>query len=147
MLFTYRVWFGHRDRSRFTPSLQREADDAELIGEQALVATRTAIVVAPVAAGADAAIDEGSIQKPASFLPPSFLITMSAHEIEALALQLPREQRAALAQHLIASLEEADDVEQAWADEAARRYEALRSGETTGITATDVFADARTALR
>ena len=72
---------------------------------------------------------------------------MSAHEIEASALRLPREERAALARHLIASLDEADEMERAWADESARRYEALRSGEVEPVPAADVFADVRAALR
>ena len=72
---------------------------------------------------------------------------MSAHEIEAEALRLPREQRAALAQHLIASLDEADETQQAWAYEAARRDADLRSGAVAPVPAADVFADARAALR
>ena len=70
---------------------------------------------------------------------------MSIQEIEAQALRLPPSQRAALAQHLIASLDEADEVERAWADEAARRAEALGPGAS--MPAPDVFADARRVLR
>lgn len=72
---------------------------------------------------------------------------MSIHEIESLALRLPPAQRALLAQHLIASLDEADEIEQAWADEAARRADAVSSGEVAPRRAADVFADARRALR
>ena len=68
---------------------------------------------------------------------------MSTHEIEAEALRLPREQRAALAQHLIASLDEADEVDQAWADEAARRGARLQSGEDAPVPASAVFHAAR----
>lgn len=71
---------------------------------------------------------------------------MSIHEIEAQALRLPPSQRAALAQHLIASLDDADDTEREWADEAARRSEALHSGAAPSVPAADVFADARRAL-
>ncbi len=72
---------------------------------------------------------------------------MSIQEIESQALRLPASQRAQLAQHLIASLDEADEVERAWADEAARRSDALRSGTAEALSAPDVFADARRAVR
>lgn len=72
---------------------------------------------------------------------------MSIQEIESEALRLPPAQRAALAQQLIASLDEADESARAWADEAARRSEALATGRATPVAAVDVFADARRALR
>lgn len=68
---------------------------------------------------------------------------MSIQEIEAQALRLPPAQRAALAQHLIASLDEADETERAWADEASRRSAATASGEATPLLSGDVFAEAR----
>ena len=71
---------------------------------------------------------------------------MSLQEIESLALRLPPAQRAALAQHLIASLDEAGETEQAWADEAARRSTAVASGGVDTLPAADVFADARRAI-
>ena len=71
---------------------------------------------------------------------------MSIQEIEAQALRLPPGQRAVLAQHLIASLDEADDVERAWADEAFRRSEAVQSGVARPLSAADVFAEARRAI-
>lgn len=71
---------------------------------------------------------------------------MSIHEIESLALQLPPNQRAALAQHLIASLDDEDETAQAWADEAARRSDALASGTIQAIPASDAFAEARRAV-
>ena len=71
---------------------------------------------------------------------------MSIQEIEAQALQLPPEQRAVLVQHLIASLDEADEIERAWAEEAARRSDAVRSGAANSIPAADVFAVARRAI-
>ena len=69
---------------------------------------------------------------------------MSLQEIESLALRLPPDQRAALAQHLIASLDEADETERAWGDEAARRSAAITDDDT--LPAADVFADARRAI-
>lgn len=71
---------------------------------------------------------------------------MSIQEIESQALRLPPSWRALLAQHLIASLDEADETEQAWATEAARRSDALRSGAAKAVAASDVFADARRAV-
>ena len=72
---------------------------------------------------------------------------MSEHEIESWALRLPRHERALLAQQLIASLDEDDDVEQAWADTAVRRDDELRSGQITAIPAAQVFSDARATSR
>ncbi len=71
---------------------------------------------------------------------------MSIQDIESRALQLPREERAALVRHLIASLDEADEVMQAWAEESARRSDAVRAGEVAPAPASEVFADARKAL-
>ena len=71
---------------------------------------------------------------------------MSIQEIEAQALRLPPRQRALLAQHLIDSLVETDETEQAWADEAARRSDAVASGDVETVPAADVLAEARRAL-
>ena len=45
----------------------------------------------------------------------------------------PPIQRALLAQHLTASLDDGDEVERVWSDEAARRSDALASGEATAV--------------
>ncbi|MEM1115590.1 MAG: addiction module protein [Bacteroidota bacterium] len=71
---------------------------------------------------------------------------MSLQEIESQALRLPRNQRARLARHLIASLDEEDEIERAWADEAARRWDTLASGDIEAIPVADVLAEARRAL-
>ena len=60
--------------------------------------------------------------------------------------------RARLAQRLLASLEDEGDVdeaavERAWAEEAARRLDDLRSGRVEGIPADEVFAALRARLR
>ena len=68
---------------------------------------------------------------------------MSIQEIESQALRLPPDQRALLAQHLIASLDEDDETAKAWADEAARRSDAIRSGAVEPVAAADVYAEAR----
>jgi len=72
---------------------------------------------------------------------------MSANEVEAEALKLPSSERARLAEVLIASLDEEDEVARAWADEAERRSEELRSGAVTGIPAEEVFARIRASLQ
>lgn len=69
-----------------------------------------------------------------------------ADEVESAALQLPREERARLAERLISSLEEESDVERAWIEEAERRYERYRAGETRLVPAADVIARMRQRL-
>jgi putative addiction module component (TIGR02574 family) len=61
-----------------------------------------------------------------------------ANDLEAItaaALALPEGQRAALLARLMESLDDPPDadVEQAWADEIARRIEDVRSGKEKGI--------------
>lgn len=68
---------------------------------------------------------------------------MSTQELEAQVLHLSRHERARLAQKLIASLDEEDGIEQAWAEEAERRYEELRSGSVAALPAEHVFAEIR----
>lgn len=68
---------------------------------------------------------------------------MTVYDVEAEALKLPSHERARLAEVLIASLDEEDEVAEAWADEAERRYEELRSGKVQGIPADEVFAKIR----
>lgn len=72
---------------------------------------------------------------------------MSVQEIEAEALKLPSHERARLAEVLIGSLDEEDEIAQAWADEAERRYEELRSGAVESVPAEEVFARIRARVR
>lgn len=72
---------------------------------------------------------------------------MTVYDVEAEALKLPSHERARLAEVLIASLDEEDEVAEAWADEAERRYEELRSGKVQGIPADEVFAKIRARRR
>jgi len=62
-------------------------------------------------------------------------------EIEADALNLPRDERARLAEALITSLDEDAEVEHAWAEEVARRLADIRAGTVPLIPAEDVYAD------
>ncbi len=60
----------------------------------------------------------------------SFIIVTTAR-LEAEILKLPRSVRARLAERLISSLDEEDEIEKAWAEEADRRYNAFLNGEET----------------
>jgi putative addiction module component (TIGR02574 family) len=72
---------------------------------------------------------------------------MSIQELEAEALKLPTHERARLAEALIASLDEEDEISAAWADEAERRDEELRSGAVQGTPAEEVFDRIRARLQ
>jgi len=64
---------------------------------------------------------------------------------EKMALGLPLRQRARLAQHLLASLDEPSETEneRLWADEAYRRYEGYKKGRISARPAADVILDVR----
>jgi putative addiction module component (TIGR02574 family) len=68
---------------------------------------------------------------------------------EAQALRLLPEERAALAEHLIASLDSLDDSEneRLWIEEADRRYQEYKRGNISARPAEDVLRDARTAIK
>jgi len=69
-------------------------------------------------------------------------------ELEQQALLLPPEDREILAAHLLHSLDDAPltEVDQAWVEEAERRYQDFKSGKTQGISGDDVFAQIRREL-
>lgn len=54
-------------------------------------------------------------------------------DIEAAALQLPLTERARLAERLLVSLEEDDEILAAWVEEAERRGDAFERGEMEAI--------------
>ena len=70
-------------------------------------------------------------------------------ECEAQALKLPPTDRATLAEHLIASLDNLNDQqnEQLWIEEADRRYREYKSGNITARSAEEVLSDARDAIK
>ncbi len=70
-------------------------------------------------------------------------------ECEAQALKLPPTERAALAEHLIASLDELSEEqnEQLWLDEADRRYREYKGGTIPARPAAGVLRDARAAIK
>ena len=62
-------------------------------------------------------------------------------EVEAIALELPRAERARLAERLIASLDEDSEIEQAWLVEVGRRVAELRSGSVEAVPGEQVFEE------
>jgi putative addiction module component (TIGR02574 family) len=68
-------------------------------------------------------------------------------EVEAVALQLPRAERARLAERLIASLDEDLAIEDRWKEEVRRRVEELRSGAVPSIPGDQVFREIEEMLR
>lgn len=69
-------------------------------------------------------------------------------KIESQALALPFVERAELVSRLLVSLEarepvNAKEVENAWIEEANRRYQAMVSGEDPGLSHEEFFADLR----
>lgn len=66
-------------------------------------------------------------------------------ELEAAVMALPREQRARLAEHLLESLDEDDEIEWAWKQEVRDRLEAYRAGRVDTVDAEDVVDEARNA--
>ena len=70
-------------------------------------------------------------------------------EFEAQALKLSPTERAALAERLIASLDNLSEQqkEQLWIDEADRRYREYKSGKISARSAEEVLSDARDAIQ
>jgi len=67
--------------------------------------------------------------------------------VEAQALKLSPEERALLADHLIASLFEDNRIENAWAAEVERRIEEIEAGHARMVPAADSIARARAAIK
>ena len=68
-------------------------------------------------------------------------------DIEAEALKLTSEERAHLADRLLASLSEDAEVEEAWAIEVERRVADIESGRAHLVPAAEAIARARAALK
>ena len=69
---------------------------------------------------------------------------MSVREILAEAISLPVEERAALIDTLLRSLNQPEgEVDREWIAEADRRLDEVRSGRATTIPADEVFAEIR----
>ena len=70
-------------------------------------------------------------------------------KLEAEALKLAENERAELARVLLLSLGDSQEqeVEQAWAEEAERRYQELKTGAVEGLPSDDVLEEARSRLK
>jgi putative addiction module component (TIGR02574 family) len=67
--------------------------------------------------------------------------------LEAQALKLTTSERAHLAEHLIASLDEDGEIEEAWAAEVERRIAEIDGGHVQMIPAEEAIARARESLK
>jgi putative addiction module component (TIGR02574 family) len=67
--------------------------------------------------------------------------------LEAEAMRLTPEERARLADRLIASLAEDAEIEEAWAAEVERRIAEIEAGRAPVVPAADAIARARDALK
>ena len=65
-------------------------------------------------------------------------MTATAKKLAETVVQLPAKDRAFLAEHLLASLEDTE-LEQQWIDEAQRRRDEIRGGKVRPISAEDVY--------
>lgn len=61
-------------------------------------------------------------------------------QLEIEARNLPRDERARLAEALLASLEDEGEIEEAWREEIRRRLDAVRDGSVEMIPAEEVYA-------
>jgi hypothetical protein len=71
------------------------------------------------------------------------MINSSLEDIKAAALQLAPSERAHLAERLLVSLDEDDEILAAWVDEAARRADAFDRGEIETVDFDEAIAQAR----
>ena len=74
-------------------------------------------------------------------------MSASFTSVEAEALLLTPEERATLADHLLASLASEREVEDAWAEEITRRIAAVESGEMSLAPVEQAIARARQTLQ
>ena len=74
---------------------------------------------------------------------------MNSKTLQEAALSLPPDERAALAEKLLSSLDEPSEaeLERIWLSEAARRARELDRGDVQGISEEDVRRKARSLLR
>jgi putative addiction module component (TIGR02574 family) len=75
------------------------------------------------------------------------MMSTSIADIELQALQLSPEDRAHLADRLLASLRDDGEIEDAWSVEAERRLAELEGGSVSGIPVEVAIAQARDAIR
>lgn len=75
-------------------------------------------------------------------------MSLTVEQITTEALHLPVSSRAELAEKLVESLDVSEDeIEQAWAGEAVRRRDEVRSGKVKTIPGEEVLAEVREMLK
>jgi putative addiction module component (TIGR02574 family) len=74
-------------------------------------------------------------------------MSIQLEEVEAEALKLTLEERALLADRLLASLGEEAEIDEAWAIEVERRVADIESGRAHLVPAGEAIARARAALK
>lgn len=74
-------------------------------------------------------------------------MTIPFEALEAEAMKLEPGDRARLAEHLIASLDEDPSVDAAWAEEVAQHIAALDAGEIETLSAAEVFSRVNASIR
>lgn len=74
-------------------------------------------------------------------------MAMREREIESAAMQMPKSSRARLAEMLLISLDEGDDIEAAWGEAIERRVREIDSGEVALIPGEQVMAELRSLLK
>jgi hypothetical protein len=74
------------------------------------------------------------------------MINSTLEDIEAAALQLAPAERAKLAERLLVSLDEDDEILASWVEEAERRGEAYERGEMSALDFDESIAQARARL-
>jgi putative addiction module component (TIGR02574 family) len=74
-------------------------------------------------------------------------MSMQFDILEAEALKLGAGERARLAEHLIASLDEDPDLDAAWEAEIQKRIHDIDSGQVQMLSASEVLAQARSLLK
>ena len=76
-------------------------------------------------------------------------MTKKLSDVERDAMELTHQERAALAEHLLATLDPADDVdaEELWLQEAEKREVEYSAGKITSKPAEQVFGEARQKLQ
>ncbi len=74
---------------------------------------------------------------------PADRIDQTIEELEQAVLRLPDGARARIAQALLLSLDDEDDVARAWYDEAERRVREYRAGREIPLDYADVIAELR----
>ncbi len=67
--------------------------------------------------------------------------------LQAEVLKLVPADRALLAEHIIASLDEDNEIESAWAVEVERRVDEIENGTVVGMPFEEVIAQARASLK